>query len=222
MYTSFPEKIKRHQVHHGVLDVVDLLFKRQLWREQTQLFLKHINNALKGLIFGWLKQKFHYVRPLRYCLDVSLSQSLPGLHLHLSQWEENNVHNVDNKTKGLCTMAIPLFFFFNWKKKYWICHVSRAHFMLKLIQSIISQLCWVCELSKQYWRGGPDTQWLLKEHTERVQENKSYCICSILVGMSVLHEHHVYIFKVQAARTWCHWNQIEFKVKAVSGTRGRL
>lgn len=31
-YTSFPEKIKRHQVHHGVLDVVDLLFKWQLWR----------------------------------------------------------------------------------------------------------------------------------------------------------------------------------------------
>lgn len=115
-YTSFPEKIKRHQVHHGVLDVVDLLFKRQLWREQTELFLKHINNVLKGLIFGWLKQKSHYVRPLRYCLDVSSSQSLPGLRLHLSQWEENNVHSVDNKTKGMWTMIIPLAFF-NWGKK---------------------------------------------------------------------------------------------------------
>lgn len=29
VHTSFPEKVKRHQVQHGVLDVVDLLLKRQ-------------------------------------------------------------------------------------------------------------------------------------------------------------------------------------------------
>lgn len=28
MPTSFPEEIKRHQVQHGVLDVVDLLLER--------------------------------------------------------------------------------------------------------------------------------------------------------------------------------------------------
>lgn len=70
-HTSFPEKVKRHQVHHGVLDVVDLLFKRQLWREQTRLF-QHI---LISLIFSQLKQKCHYFRPLKYCLDGLLSQS---------------------------------------------------------------------------------------------------------------------------------------------------
>lgn len=40
-HTSFPEKVKRHKVHHGVLDVVDLLFKWKLWRELSQL-LQHI------------------------------------------------------------------------------------------------------------------------------------------------------------------------------------
>lgn len=29
VHASFPEKVQRHQVHHGMLDVVDLLLKRQ-------------------------------------------------------------------------------------------------------------------------------------------------------------------------------------------------
>lgn len=33
--TSFPEQVKRHEVHHGVLDVVDLLLKRELRREHN-------------------------------------------------------------------------------------------------------------------------------------------------------------------------------------------
>lgn len=31
--TSFPEKVKRHKVQHGVLDVVDLFFKWELQRK---------------------------------------------------------------------------------------------------------------------------------------------------------------------------------------------
>lgn len=36
-HTSFPEKIKRHKVQHGVLDVVDLFFKWELQREKTSV-----------------------------------------------------------------------------------------------------------------------------------------------------------------------------------------
>lgn len=34
-HTSFPEKVKRHKVQHGVLDVVDLFFKWELQKRQT-------------------------------------------------------------------------------------------------------------------------------------------------------------------------------------------
>lgn len=36
-HTSFPEKVKRHKVQHGVLDVVDLFFKWELPREELKL-----------------------------------------------------------------------------------------------------------------------------------------------------------------------------------------
>lgn len=35
-HTSLPEEVERNEVHHGVLDVVDLLLKRELWREHTR------------------------------------------------------------------------------------------------------------------------------------------------------------------------------------------
>lgn len=33
-HTSFLEKVKRHKVQHGVLDVVDLFFKWELQRDK--------------------------------------------------------------------------------------------------------------------------------------------------------------------------------------------
>lgn len=33
-HTSFPEKVKRHEVQHGVLDVVNLFFQWELQREK--------------------------------------------------------------------------------------------------------------------------------------------------------------------------------------------
>lgn len=48
-HTSFPEKVKRHKVQHGVLDVVDLLFKRELQREQVIHDIKDVPGSLSSV-----------------------------------------------------------------------------------------------------------------------------------------------------------------------------
>lgn len=69
------------------------------------------------------------------------------------------MHNVDNKTKGLRTMVIALAFF-NWKKILNLpCQSSPFHVKTDSVHHFTALLY-------GYGRGGPDMQWLLKEHIQ--------------------------------------------------------
>lgn len=46
--TSFPEKVERHKVHHGVLDIVDLFFKWQLQRQRLSYDIKYVPGGLSS------------------------------------------------------------------------------------------------------------------------------------------------------------------------------
>lgn len=48
-HTSFPEKVKRHKVQHGVLDVVDLFFKWELQKEKLSYGIKHVTRGLSSV-----------------------------------------------------------------------------------------------------------------------------------------------------------------------------
>lgn len=48
-HTSFPEKVKRHKVQHGVLDVVDLFFKWELQKEKRSYGIKHVPRGLSSV-----------------------------------------------------------------------------------------------------------------------------------------------------------------------------
>lgn len=47
-HTSFPEKVKRHKVQHGVLDVVDLFFKWELQRDKLSYDIKHVPRLVRS------------------------------------------------------------------------------------------------------------------------------------------------------------------------------
>lgn len=51
-HTSFPEKVKRHKVQHGVLDVVNLFFQWELQREKGHYEIEYV----LLLVFSQIKQ----------------------------------------------------------------------------------------------------------------------------------------------------------------------